>query len=1219
MSRREYTYIYRVHNDPAFSDLRRAHRKGTKTSRILEETDGKLRVVSNPTAAGTGPDLYLEYVPNPNRTRIDQLNGARLWVGPNRFMRAAINPSQNVQLLLVYQTGTGGITHSRSYNVPFNSTLVQEAMRRYQLAPGDSDIKSGTIRNGLGANSTHSWLYSWLGDNELHGNPGIVVRFKQGTFDRPWLFNRRISFSGFQDAFFEHGVANNDHKAAYGSNAGGVSYIADSGSIASNPGSYGFGLHNAGLAGSTFVRSASEQLLVEISTTPGQMRKYTANTPGNRWPVVSWVTERMAIRSVPLGFGFTKEELIAYPELSAFVTQINADHSAHFSNYGRFASFVHLPLSSFSAVDESDYYSTQSFEHTKPLPAFHRSATSLARLSNSSATNLELRIDGGSFFGAGDLPKDFASQAAMDSRTQPWQLGLRVSLNKMSQRFYGATIGLEEDDVFPAFTPYQSEAPSGVPPAGWRSLDHRYRAVTDSAATSRHPLMPASHAGVIAFDTLGNPVSVSRSGDYLLFGSGEEDGPFEVYFNDVDTVAPNREPLPTTLPPLANFNLVADVLEGLDAPPTWRSVESWFDNRNIVNPEYEVTAGADFEHNPKNISAFVSELREGSVTLYGSGNFWNDTAASDGFPTYLKVTANGLPITSGIVTSVRNIPYANGRGITVSMATPLQFFDIDLDVINRVTLAGATNESEYLYALMKRSGFPGKIYFGRGVSASTPIALRNTLFWTRSPAQGGPGYVTAEELSIYANSTSGSTVSEIKNLLYANMLDFYDLPSGDVLIEPIVPVPNKTIKQLFEQESLIYCVDEYGTWVNDPRLTIQDVTLALDENFAEIEVEGSSNEVFLSMRADKFAPFVQSTTERNYFDKSMPAYKKDSSTVESWFKRDKIGVTMPFGDAYNALANNTEARPWLFLKNAQAPELVIAAKDWFGNMGLEFGSGNIKVTKEEGGNRYVNNHGYLTVKINQFEGNQPVTNLPWKNVILEQLNTLQAPMMSANSWPALTLNSDVVIGIWATATGTVWSKATFRFETKIPQADTASLRIEPHIGKFNDDFVPKWFPELPDRLGELRDRKPRKAKRVSTPYIAAIGSAYAVQKYTTSGSFTGYNAATGKTYTASQLATWLTLREFLATRKVRLAFAGSTHWTPNQFLAIARRPDEGPGGLPLRYDILMVLGPSSAEARVGGEAWVTCDCAYVACYDTVTGDVDYGMPIGWAGVWEDQA
>src|SRR5690606_32026845 len=263
------------------------------------------------------------------------------------------------------------------------------------------------------------------------------------------------------------------------------------------------------------------------------------------------------------------------------------------------------------------------------------------------------------------------------------------------------------------------------------------------------------------------------------------------------------------------------------------------------------------------------------------------------------------------------------------------------------------------------------------------------------------------------------------------------------------------------------------------------------------------------------------------------------------------------------------------------------------------------------------------VPISAIQGDRPGGG-SWANYLISTLGAINAGIPNA---PTVDGNTKVAIGIWASATGLYWAEAVFEFRVKIPMPDAASIRIEPHLGKFDSQFRPKWLPNVESQIAALESKKPRRAKRIQNPYIAAIGAEFATQMYTYDGDLSVYNAITGKTTAAAQLATWLTIREFLNTRRVRVSFAGACHWAPNQFLAIARRPPEGVGGRVEYWDILLVNDVSSASAKVGAEAWVTADCSYIAAvridpdYDELVyingiAQVSYDMPIGWSGVWE---
>lgn len=1262
MSRQPSSHTYRVHDDPRFSHLRQAHANGEVDSEILEGTDDLLQVVSDPGRVipiGFGMNypigangLFIEYLGNPVGTDLSALNGNRLMMNlSTQHIRGYAFHDTPVQITIPYiSLSNGEMVHRTNLSVPLNHAAVAEGMARFQLPLGDPaiatpDWRTGTINSTTGSAMTtgaEHWLF-WVNDAvpELHGNGAFAIRMRNGYQDRAWAWNRMDNLA-WSNSLFQGGSRGTYYPSRHiYSPRGGLTHWGELGPVGTDSFRFGLGWTQANMAGPFSIpQDANQPLIIDVATGSASMMRHRDWNTGNA-TTVAWRNNHLALQSIPLGHGLTIEELADFlPPLTA--DTLLDSHAINLQSGLTYGVYIHMPLGNLQEEDPAAYYTPQTFSFSTSVSPYTRSLQTMRSHFASGFTwmnlegpDLSVQFEGeGPTYSEGDLPQDLADEEVMAERTTPWTLNFDAQFSHSGQIFQAARLDMESADVFMGFTPYITEAPPGEFPHNWVNHDYAYRAFTTARAIPRHPLMPANHEGITAYTMQGTFVNISKCGDYLLFGVNEDGsmasftGPVQVYFNSLGTEGPHG-PGGTARPAEVSVNILQNFMQGELKPASWQAVERWNEHRNIVRPEFTVHAGSDFrtveDVQGINLSSNLVEFNQGSITLYGPGNFWSAIPQQGDFPTYIKIRSQNVPVAAGIVTSIQNTPYANGKGITINTATLSEFHNVDLGVINRMDMHLAPDEGEFFALMMRRSGFPGDVYLGRGIYGE-PIAFRDTSFWGSTPAEGGPGFLEEEFLPIYQNNTSGSSMDEIRNILYANMLDIYDLPSGDVLIEPILPIPDVPIQDVFAYHSIHYGVDSGGNWTNDARIDVREVRLALDETFSEVEIEGASNEVAVDIRPMK-APFVWGNPlqEREYMDRSTGSGwvsgSNSSDPERHWFNYPELDDNMPFGDRYTALTDPTadppgdpNHGPWLFARQepgSGAAQMEIMAERWFEEFdSLNLASSAIKVTKLEGGNRNVTSRGFLVRPPSAFEGEYS-PGVSWTDHIV---NTLQGARPSESE--PFTVNDNIVFGIWARATGPWYSRATFRFEVDVPRIDDATLQVVPMLGKMDDLFFPRWFPVLGEKIAELRDKKPRKAQRVQTPYIAAIGHQFATQMYALDGDLSIYDAASHKNTAANQLATWLSAREFLRTRKVTIAFAGSTHWSPNQFIAIARRPAEGPGHPPTVYDLLLINSASTPDAKVGEEAWVTVECAFVATVDTASQRVNFDMPVGWGSVWE---
>ena len=209
-------------------------------------------------------------------------------------------------------------------------------------------------------------------------------------------------------------------------------------------------------------------------------------------------------------------------------------------------------------------------------------------------------------------------------------------------------------------------------------------------------------------------------------------------------------------------------------------------------------------------------------------------------------------------------PHANGRVVTFRVMLNSEFYDVDLSRANLESESVPSSEDSYVKTVLERSGYQGQLQVAAG------IQWRDTAFW-QAPIPAGPGMELSEVESRYQNTQNASTLGTIKMVLQANMLDLYDLPNGDLMVDTLLPTPEKSLPDLLKDAGLVYC-SSGGQYVNDPRITITQVSLALDDGFAETEIEGFSNEVNLGI-GKGLASFVQNNVQNTFLEFSVGGYE----------------------------------------------------------------------------------------------------------------------------------------------------------------------------------------------------------------------------------------------------------------------------------------------------------------------------------------------------------
>lgn len=768
-----------------------------------------------------------------------------------------------------------------------------------------------------------------------------------------------------------------------------------------------------------------------------------------------------------------------------------------------------------------------------------------------------------------NTPSDLPVREETTGQLYTHSMELRVPLNQYSQVFTGLTFNVEEEDRFSSYEPPKVPEPTAQPVLSWRAAGKPLRALVRGKVVVRHPDMPAGMGGLVAYNAAGVQVYPRRRGDLLCF---ETAGPHTVYWNPV----PDGPPLPT-IGESTYQAVYAGVPRGV-----WDVAEQFREARNIIVPRFGVrVGGADF-------SAHMLDFQPGSVTLAGPASLF------EMLPTAVQeVQVVGTePIFTGKLIRAETQPYANGRVVSFQLVSNSEFFDVDMTRLNLEDEPVPEFEDVYVQRLLELSGFGGQLLIAPG------LQWRDVRFW-QAPLPAGPGMELPEVESRYKNTQNGSTLQTIKTVLQANMLDLYDLPSGDLYVDQILPQVDQTLDQLLKNARFVYCAAS-GTYVNDPRITVSSVSLALDDGFAEVEVEGFSNEVNLGIGKD-IASFVQNGIQNNFLEKSLGGYQSSS--------------------------NWAPEHPWPFerLENGALKGEFIPV-EWFEQAQVSLSPASIeeKRTYQSGGFLGGGDKHIDWKEFRILSGTEAAAKWPARRADIQEFVDLFLPALDDPDHPKYDTpekrmsNSRLVVGFAAEASGDYVSKATWQFKVNVAKPAEAQLRVVPLEGKFDARWAPEWMPPsyIHPAIQAMRNIKPRSAKKVSNPLIARLGSQYAVQVPTyPDGRITRSLFDNDWTTSASQLATWLTVKEFLKTRQVEVSLAGAQAVLPNQFLFIARRPPGGPGHPVTHVDGLLVLEPGRPDARVGNEAWTRVRCAYIGC--VAAGEVTFDMPLGWGTTWEE--
>lgn len=825
---------------------------------------------------------------------------------------------------------------------------------------------------------------------------------------------------------------------------------------------------------------------------------------------------------------------------------------------------------------------TDTFQSTLSLPLFAQTVNQLSI--QGTVANAQYRaVEGETVSAWKDLnvPHTFTQDLSMKA------LEVQVQLVQSGQIYFGFTADVTERDRFQDYTPPPNEM-GGLPPADWKEPTYEYRASVNSPYIQRHPDMNATMTGIKAFDATGNPATVQRYGDYLLFGGS---GPWTVYFQRLGGALM----VPTIT--RSSFELFV-AAHPLSVIPAWGAAERYERGRNVVTPSYTVMLGNI------DVSEHLVEFSPDSVTLAGPASNLQSLPEN---VSRVNVTSGVLPITAGVTVRVDTQPYANGRKIQLSYIPVSRFLDVDLNAINLPESQATTEEDHVLQIMQLALKDPG----GEHIKKTAGVQFRKLDFWTQEPPHG-PGLVIEEVYSRYWNTQMGSSLSEIRSLLNANMLDMFDLPNGDVLISTLVPSPEKDLKEILNSTGTVkYNTDQQGNFINDPRLDVTSITLAFDEGFSRIEVEGFSNEVLLDA-TETFATFVQNQKDTKEYYIYVPGYTGNSDFTGNKFYfttfRKNFAEAMVYPKLWFTQANMDFA-------DNNLVQIVNVSHSW-GSLGSGWASVERKGLIRMTGNEILASTNPHWAKLK--EPNPEYENKPHLVEFLDRFLTPSGdPIFSS---PAARLEHPLAVGVDLRVVGDWVSSKEVWFKAKVGAPDEATLKVHPLVGEVNTQFAPNWFPPnyMNLVLYKYENLKPRKAKRIQNQYIARIGQNYAVQVPNfPDNRITPAMYNVNEKLSAQQLATYLTLREILGSRTVQLSYAGTHTFTPNQFVAIARRPENGVGHPVEKYDILLVLEIPSADARVGSEAWTRVRCAYVGCLDVNDPDnPEFDMPVGWGVSWE---
>lgn len=741
------------------------------------------------------------------------------------------------------------------------------------------------------------------------------------------------------------------------------------------------------------------------------------------------------------------------------------------------------------------------------------------------------------------------------------------------QKFFGLSVTVTQEEQFGTVTQPPADMNVSVP-VGWLAPGKTHRALAYGQLVPRHPDMPIGMGGVLVYNMQGTQINPTRRGELLCL---PDKGPHVCYWT------PDQYSMPLPNIPESQYQAV---YMGL-ARGNWGASEHYKESRNVVVPRFQVSiGGVDY-------TSHVVDFSPNSVTLAGPASVFENIPNS---VQTIQVSGQSMPIYTGRAVRADTRPYANGRVTTFQVLYNTEFYDADLSRVNMENEPLPEGEGAYVLKLLEKAGYQGTLEFAQD------IRIRTINFW-HTPMPDGPGMELAEVESRYQNTQNSSTLGTIKTVLQANLLDVFDLPNGNMLVDTLIPKPEKTLPELLKEAPMIYCASSGSqssqpVYVNDPRINISQVSLALDDGFAETEVEAFSNEIDLKISRG-LADFVQAYKPSNILELTIGGYESYREWPLEQFQ------TME----NNILKGRFYPYEW-FIKAQVDPNSSAIEDTRTYQSGGFMGGGNKSVvrkdlvfmTAEEAAVKWPTFRNDIQMFVDQF---MPAEEIPGT---APKYDTPQKRMQ----------NTRLATGVGIALKGDYVSKATFQFKVNVGKPNEALMSVLPLLGKYDARFAPDWFPPtvVTSILTQYKDLKPRGVKKVTNPMIARIGSKFAVQKPRFRD-----NRVTDQEYdenwatTANQLATWLTVRDVLSTRRVELSIAGAQAVLPNQFIFIARRPSGGPGKPITHVDALLTLEPGKPDARVGSEAWTRIQCAYIGT--VVNNESFYDMPIGWGATWQE--
>ena len=711
----------------------------------------------------------------------------------------------------------------------------------------------------------------------------------------------------------------------------------------------------------------------------------------------------------------------------------------------------------------------------------------------------------------------------------------------------------------------------GSPRTPWHISTRRYRVFGLGTRLPRHPLMPLDMAGVKAVKLNGDQDSFIMDGDVLVF---TDYGPHVVYFNPSTS---GVSPVTTNANTNGSWSMlqIKDQLYGYEPSDYWWVVRlgGYGNELGRVNENTDAIYDA---------TDYVYALSTTDIGLVAPKAVESSLLQGAVYPVFVGVstlTGEFAPAFYRYAVSTQLNYYADQMDIRLRLVGLRELYNVEITDALQKLYGGVPLTDEAWAAGLMKSSLAGKF------SKEPGVRFRSAMYWLAAPPDG-PGMPEDEWIARYRNGVLGSLNEEIEAVLNANMLTAVERPDGGLHVISLVPYPGASHRDFINGNVpvLFYHTDP-TTWeyTADPKLDVSGLEIDLEGAFAKVEVEGYSNAVSGELTWT-YARFVQGGQERNYLEIDSGLWGNAAAAFAGYInqQRDSNGNLDDPASIQNTLDFNVDGFRFRVLDNG-IPKAKYYPVKWYEMLGSRPDESQFYYTAGD-----VN----WWVRFERFLYGKPTSQYATGH----SLTTDDRLVLGFRAWPERNF------------CGAVAGDPLFIMRLKVPDIDLATLKVTPLIGKPTSTFAPRWFRQFLDLIEVNYERYPRKAKRVQNPYVGEIWSdTHAVQHEWLELIAPGESkkAYSSRDALASHLATWLTFREFLKTRRAKLRYAGFAPWREGQIVAVAAQPSVG---TTVRQLSFFLLNDVQIYGQVGGEAWTEAEASFLFRLDLEKWGVRYGTP-----------